>query len=228
MLMTKDEYRSCIAEALLPEYQHILDEADDSYNFSPRFEKRMKRLIRQRRKPYYRFINTAGKRVAVIALAFLTISFTTVMSVEALRTPFLDFIMSIFSDHSEVRTVNDSGDLPDKIESFYEITADLSGYSIERDESNEKERAIIYRRGDDIISFRQIVVQGFGRNYNTEDAVIESIDINGYETIGFFDNQNYYTLIWNNGRYIIKLASNIGKDALIETAKTVNKVELPK
>ena len=88
--MTTDEYRSCIAEALLPEYQRILDEADDTYKFSSKFEKRMSRLIKQRRKPYYRFINTAGKRVAVIALAFLTISFTTVMSVEALRTPFLE------------------------------------------------------------------------------------------------------------------------------------------
>ena len=223
--MTTDEYRSCIAEALLPEYQRMLDEADDTYKFSSKFEKRMSGLIKQRRKPYYRFINTAGKRVAVIALAFLTISFTTVISVEALRTPFLDFIMSIFSDHSEVRTIDDSGVYPSKIENYYEITSDLSDYSIERDELSEEERAVIYRCGDIIISFHQIVINEFDRNYNTENAIIESIDINGYEAIGFLDNHNYYSLIWNNGEYIIKIASNLGKDILIKIAKSVQKVE---
>lgn len=223
--MTEKEYRQCIAEALLPKYHQILDEADSSHEFSPDFERRMDKLIRQRRKPFYRFTNTVGKRVAVIIIGLITVSFTTVMSVEALRTPFLDFIMSIFSDHSEVRLFDDDGNNPEVIESYYEITSDLSGYSIERDEQSEEERAIIYRRSDVIISFHQIVIHDFKSNYNTEDAIIESIDINGFEAIGYLDNQDYYTLLWNNGEYIINIASNIGKDALIDIAKSVQKVE---
>lgn len=223
--MTEKEYRECIAAALCPEYEAMLCVPETEHQFSERFERNMQKLIRRRNKPYYRFINTLGKRAAVIVIAFLTISFTTVMSVEALRTPFLDFIMSIFSDHSEVRTIDDSGVYPSKIENYYEITSDLSDYSIERDELSEEERAVIYRCGDIIISFHQIVVNEFDRNYNTENAIIESIDINGYEAIGFLDNHNYYSLIWNNGEYIIKIASNLGKDVLIEMAKSVQKVE---
>ena len=62
-------------------------------------------------------------------------------------------------------------------------------------------------------------------NYNTENAEIEHIDINGHDAIGFEDNNGYYSLIWNNGEYIIDLGSDLGKNALIDIAKTVQKVE---
>ena len=41
----------------------------------------------------------------------------------------------------------------------------------------------------------------------------------------FQDNHNYDCLIWDNGDYIIKLHSNIGKNVLINIAKSVQKVE---
>lgn len=225
MTMTESEYRECIAEALLPEYKSIIDKADDSHVFSPKFEKRMDKLIRHRRKPYYRFTNTVGKRVAVIIIGIITVSFTTVMSVEALRTPFLDFFMSIFSTHSEVRTFDDGGDYPEKIENYYEIKYDLSNYSIDNRYDDETEHKIEYRTKDIYICFKQNVVKNYITNYNTENTQIESLNFNGYEAIGFMDNQRYYTLTWNNGKYIIEISSNIGKDVLIEMAKSVQKVE---
>ena len=226
MIMSEKEIlKEAIGRTLIPEYHQIIEDASDDHEFSPKFQKRMDKLIRRRRKPYYRFINTAGKRVAVIILAFLTISFTTVMSVEALRTPFLDFIMSIFSDHSEVRGIDDSGNYPEKIENYYEITYDLSEYKIERDERTEQEHILFYRKGDNMICYYQITVKEFQENYNTENADIENIDINGHDAIGFLDNNGYYTLMWNNGEYIINIGSNIGKNALIEVAKSVQKVE---
>ena len=221
----KEILKEAIGRTLIPEYHQIMDDASDDYEFSPRFQKRMDKLIRRRRKPYYRFINTAGKRVAVIALAFLTISFTTVMSVEALRTPFLDFIMSIFSDHSEVRGIDDSGNYPETIENLYEIMYDMSDYHIIASDQTERHRIIDYQNDNSIIYFSQNTVNDYHMNYNTENAEIEHIDINGHDAIGFEDNNGYYSLIWNNGEYIIDLSSDLGKNALIDIAKTVQKVE---
>ena len=221
----KEILKEAIGRTLIPEYHQIIEDASDDHEFSPKFQKRMDKLIRRRRKPYYRFINTAGKRVAVIALAFLTISFTTVMSVEALRTPFLDFIMSIFSDHSEVRGIDVSGNYPEKIENYYEITYDLSDYTVERNEMTEQEHILFYRKDDNMICYYQITVAEYREKYNTENSEIELIDINGHDAIGFLDNNGYYTLMWNNGEYIINIGSNIGKNALIEVAKSVQKVE---
>ena len=82
-----------------------------------------------------------------------------------------------------------------------------------------------YKNNDIMIMFSQIVVSEYQSNINTERAEVEHIDINGYDAIGFEDNNGYYHLIWNNGEYIIDLGSNVGKDVLIEIAKTVQKVE---
>ena len=224
--MTEAEYRECIGEVLLPKYHKILEEASDEHEFSPRFEKRMQKLIRRRKKPYFKMINTVGKRVAVFAVTFLIISMTTVMSVKALREPFLDFIMSIFTDHSTVSTVSQTDkDYPAAINDKYTITYDLSGFEEVYSNENSIRIRLDYKNNNIMIMFSQIVISEYQAYINTEGVEVEHIDINGYDAIGFEDNNGYYNLIWNNGEYIINLGSNIGKDVLIEIAKSVQKVE---
>ena len=224
--MTEAEYRECIGEVLLPKYHKILEEASDEHEFSPKFQKRMDKLIRQRKKPYYRFVNTFGKRVAVFIVMFLIASVTTVMSVEALRRPVIDFFKRVFSAHSNITvdSVNDSS-APNTIEHKYEITVDLSDYRIVYSYSNNAKIYNEYVNGKTVISFAQSIMGDFNKDYNTEDAIIENIYIDGYDTTAFLDNRGFYTLIWNNGEYVFELSSNIGKDALIEIAQSVQKVE---
>ena len=221
----KEIIKEAIGRTLIPEYHQIIEDASNKHEFSQKFQKRMDKLIRRRRKPYYRFINTAGKRVAVIILAFLTISFTTVMSIEALRTPFLDYIMSIFFNHSEIKGSDYSVIYPEKIESIYEIKYDLSDYHIIALNHNEKHRTIDYQNKNFVICFSQNTVSDYDMNYNTENSEIEHIDLLGHDAVVYMDNNQYYCIIWNNGEYIIDLASNVGKDTLIEIAKSVQKAE---
>ena len=54
---------------------------------------------------------------------------------------------------------------------------------------------------------------------------IEKITIKGHEAMCFCDNHNYITVIWDNGDYIISLGSDLGKNALIEMAESVQKAE---
>ena len=49
--------------------------------------------------------------------------------------------------------------------------------------------------------------------------------INNYEAIYFNDNHNFKTIVWDNGEYIFSIGSNVGKNALIDMAKSVQKVE---
>ena len=89
--MTDEVFRKAIGEALHPEFAAMIPEHGE-HIFSEKFERKMERLIRRRRKPYYSLISTSLRRTACIIVMFLVVSFTTVMSVEALRKPFLDFI----------------------------------------------------------------------------------------------------------------------------------------
>ncbi len=224
--MTEKEYKQCIAQALCSEYESMLCGITSEHTFSHGFEKQMDKLIKRRKKPYYSLVNTVGKRVAVIILAFVMVSFTAVMSVDALRKPFISFITNMFSSHSEIRSdPEDSKQYPATIESKYDITEGVDGYSRDIMLYNNSEINLLYSQGDNSIELEQHIVDGFTGYYNTEGAAIEHIDINGHDAIGWFDNHNYYHLIWNNGEYVIVISSNIGRNKLIGIAKSVQKVE---
>ena len=113
------------------------------YEFSADFEKRMSKLVKRRRKPYFRMINTVGKRAACIALAVFIASATTVMSVDAFREAVFGFFMNIFSTHSDITAIDDDRH-PDTIEDIYEITYDISGYDIYFEDCDEMSRTINY------------------------------------------------------------------------------------
>ena len=225
--MTHETFRKAIAEALDPEYAAMIPEHGE-HIFSDKFERRMQKLIRRRRKPYYVLISTGLRRAACIVVMFLVVSFTTVMSVEALRKPFLDFLSSIFSDHTTIESVLDlDGDYPETIEERYEITEGLEGYEIESEETTPVYNTYYYRNihSSDLIVFTQSTVKYYKSNINTEDSSTSNVKIDNIDAITYYDNQGYSNIVLNNGGYIIEFHSTIGEIALIELAKTVQKVD---
>ena len=63
------------------------------HQFSKGFERKMNKLVRlQRRSPGLNQFLSASKRIAVIALAILTVSFSCLMCVEAYREKFIEVI----------------------------------------------------------------------------------------------------------------------------------------
>lgn len=56
----------------------------------------MNKLIHRQNKSYYKFINTAAKRVACVIAAIGITASVTVMSVDALRNAFFYFLMETF------------------------------------------------------------------------------------------------------------------------------------
>lgn len=224
--MTNETFRKAIAEALDPEYAAMIPEHDE-HIFSERFERKMQKLIRRRSKPYYMLISTGLRRVACVIIMFLIVSFSTVMSVEALRKPFLDFLASIFSDHTTIESVLElEGEYPKTIEERYEITEGLEDYYIEKKVYDDNLISVSYRSytNKSLIVFNQATIEQYESNINTENTSIVSEKIGEYYAIAF-NTQDYFVLIWNNGDYIFELSSNIGQNALINIAESVKKVE---
>ena len=110
---------------------------------------------------------------------------------------------------------------------FVEIDDSLAKneYKVEKEYSNANENYIHYQSGEKQIIFTQSEINDYNKNFNTEGQQIDNLQINGYDAIGYFDNHGMYSIVWNNGEYIFDLNSNIGKDALIEMAESVQKVE---
>ena len=195
----------------------------EEHIFSKKFERKMKKLINRRRKPYYKLINKTWKR-AVCAVTAVAVSMTIAMQVEAVRSLFKDFFAYIYEKFSVLQSV-DSTNAPETIEDVYVITYDLSGYTIDYEEYDDYSRNIAYVKGDVIIDYYQVVKYKYDLLWNTEDTNMEKILIGDFEAVYFYDNHNFETIVWDDGEYIFTIGSNVGKNALIDMAKSVQKVE---
>lgn len=95
MAITKNELIEALRAVASAEFEHIpKTDAEIDYHFSALFMKRMERLFRNQKKPYWKFINTVGKRVAVVAAAVL-ILFATACSIKPIREPMVRFFTEV-------------------------------------------------------------------------------------------------------------------------------------
>lgn len=222
--MGDNNLKLALTELMYKEADELMVEYE-SYEFSPEFEEKMEKLIKRRRKPYFRMINTVGKRVACIAACAFIVSSASLMSVDAVREAVFGFIMNIFEDHSDI-SFEDDGKHPDTIQDIYEIGYDMSDYEISFEVNNDKMRSVEYmdNKGNSIV-FEQYVEDAFNLRINTEDATVSHIDLNGYDAMYYYDNNSFNNLIWDNGQYIFYISSNLTKEKTISVAESVQKVE---
>ncbi len=220
--MQKSKFKRALAEALINEYESSIPQMEE-HIFSKKFERKMKKLIGRRRKPYYKLINRAWKMAACVVIAII-MSTTIAMQVEAVRNLVKDFFVYIYDKFSIFQSVN-GNNAPETIENIYAITYELHDYEIIYEEYDNYSRNITYKNEDIVIDYFQYVKFAYDVHLNTENTDIENFVINGKEVIYYKDNHEYDHLIWDNGDYIISISSNIGKNALVEIAKSVQKVE---
>lgn len=185
------------------------------YVFSERFEKKMKKLVKKQRRPWFRFVSTSGRRAACAAAAVLVLSASS-MSAGAVRSAFFGFISNVFGDHNEV-LVDDNGaeGYPEAIEEVYEIEVP-DEFELEDHTSSDDFVLSGYRNGENYILFDQWVVSHYKVSYDNERAVYsEYKDDDGQKYIVVeIDDCSFY--IWNNGRYVFQITSNLDKESVLK------------
>ena len=93
--------KAAFREVVSSEFAHIpTDESSIDFTFSEKFNKKMEKLIKSQRKSYYIFINTVGKRVAILFVAIITL-FAASMSVKAIREPVINFIIEVYESFTK-------------------------------------------------------------------------------------------------------------------------------
>lgn len=228
--MANEKFKKALYDALMPEYVAAMREADNAvHEFSPEFEKRMKKLVKRRNKTYYNLINMVSKRAACIAAIFLIISSVSVISVGATQYKLVGFYINMYEDHAEIASADESGTAPLTIEDFYEITYDLSDYEVVWDLINEFHNQKVYHHKDIEnvqIIYKQDVKHKYSPSISAEKAEITTTVINGFEAIYFLSRHNAHCLIWDNGEYVIEIWANIDKKEFFEMAESVKKVEI--
>lgn len=208
------------------DYIDFSEETIIQHTFSKRFERKMARLIRQQKSFYFPMIRTPIRRTVTIMVTVIIILSTTVISVSALREAFIRFITEVFNTHTEVQAIQDDT-APESFEDIYAITNIPDGFEIVFQNDNIEETPVLmteYRNGQKRIIVNQWIKSQYDVNVNTEGFEMVRIDINGNE--GFIvDMDDDYYIAWDDGDYILEIIGNIGENALIDIAKSVQKVE---
>lgn len=200
----------------------LLQDIDRSepHIFSRRHEKKMQKLFKRQRKPYFKLISTAGRRAACVFAAIVVLS-ASAMSVKAVRKTFFDFITSVFSDYQVISADTGSNDgYPKTIEEEYRISKLPQGFEQQYYNKTDTRVDIPYYCADSRILFTQFTKDSFriiftddakSQEYTDTDGQKYQIVVTEYETV----------YIWDNDRYVFMVSGDFDKDKMLEICRSV-------
>lgn len=199
--MSREEFKAAFREVVSSEFAQIpTDEDSIDFTFSEKFIKRMDKLIRAQKKSYYKFINTAGKRVAVIFAAIITL-FTASLSVKAIREPVVRFIKQVYETFIHYTF---EGDIQPKIKKEFFIKTLPDGF-IQHDKI-ESDLAIttIYVNDNNTIKFTQQSTNNANHFFDNESGTLTKVTISGIN-VDIYESENIKHAVWTDEGYFFKL-----------------------
>lgn len=199
------------------------------HKFSKGFERKMKKLLQtQRRSPALNRFISASKRVAVFALAVLTVSFSCLMCVEAYREKFLKIITDVFEDLSRFSISSSWSTNPELGEIKYGYLPE--GMSeIDREYNSETHSQIIYfedAEGRYLEISQDIMISGKESTLivDTEDAEVSTINLNGREATMIVKGL-HTILMWEDDIFIMLVSGDFPPDEILKVASEIRILE---
>ena len=189
------DFKNAFREAISSEFEHIpTNEEEIDFIFSDRFNSRMDKMIKSQRKPYWKYVNTASKRAAVILLAALTTLFSA-LSVKATREPILRFI-----DFSS------GGDAAELITKEYSISQMPDGYEQTKKTTDEDYISTTYenRQGDKIIFSQMATDRYSGVAFDNESGTLYTESIDGIK-VTFKEWTDIKIAMWIKDGYLLSI-----------------------
>ena len=189
-----------------------------------RILKRIKRAGEYReRHEVYRPGLEMFKRVAVIALVVMSLCFTGVMSVEAVRVTLWETIVEWYENSIFFSYVNgDESVVPDKILEYREP---VLGDEYERYEfKNEFSYVIEYESDEFLVTYSQSLLGDFSVMLSNHDTEMMNITVNGYPgtmTVFVTEGITNTIIIWHDNEYAYRISGNLSYDELLKVAESV-------
>lgn len=212
-----------LTDEFLYQCMPIIDEAmikaleaqvDDTYQFSEKFEKKMKRVIWKEShmwlKDFYRFV----RRAAVFVICIIAALFILTMSVDAYRDKFFQTVKEIWEDSIMYRYFTDENKSgvgakePSYIPEGYQ--------EVERVVSNDL-LSIVYENesGDQIFWDCMLIID---EDYNILDSEYDDetvVKVNGENLVISLYSEGYVTAYYEYNEYVFILnASNLDKEEI--------------
>lgn len=218
---TSDALRSACG-AYLEFWGRSLPSEEDLTSVAPiseRLEQRIEKLFQKEQKFYFYWINTAAKRVACILIILFLAAITTTFSVEALREPFIRFVVETFEKGSRLIFPVDSEEDSPIIATIPSYIPD--GFGLTINGSDNYSTILHYEDSSrNTLSFLQFP-KGAHMGINTEGVSYERIMILSlYEGI-YFEKFSEGTLVFATDKYLYNISGALPKEELLKIAESI-------
>lgn len=192
----------------------------EPYVFSDEFDKKIGKLLSFSQKPYFKFVNTIGKRAAVIIIALITALSITTLSVKAVREPVISFMISVYDKFTNILFNTDEleSSYPTIIEESYHPEYIPEGYILKENNNFGNVIETIYSKGNDDLFFEQYIISSTQIGVDTEGTGVEILTVKGKEVL-FYNNKGVNNIVWTDGVYGYKITGIIDKDDMIIMVK---------
>lgn len=187
-------------------YQYSNEEIALGWVPSVRFENKMRKLIQNQKRSYWKYINTASKRVAVIVLAVLIAS-ASAMSVKAIREPVINTIIEIYEKFTKlVFSTENVGKNNLEITTQYSLSY-LPETFVEKENLKFEKMRVVSWENDlgERIQLQQSILIGGEYNLDTEKNALTEITIGSIKGHSYI-SKSYEYWIWHSENYSFNLS----------------------
>lgn len=192
-----------------------------SHVFSNRFNRKMNALIKyERRTPFMNAFIHRFKIAVVTLFIFISLALGTIVSVEAYRIKFFEFITEVWTEFTSIHiNVDDIESIGTLVPA--EPTYIPDGYAILESLDNEYGQTIIYADANGIeINYNQHVITQSVYLFDTENAVTET-KIIGEQTVNIISNKNTFQIYWFDETHFYIIVGIIDKNELLKMAESI-------
>lgn len=221
--MTKEQFRSIYDIAVKEYYNDFVADVKTDVSMSSDFEKRMTKLILQQKKPYWDYVNTAGKRVAIIAAVLLALSFGS-LTVKSVRDSVIEKIKKVYEIFISYQY---KGNNDGVISTYYRPTYIPEGL-VEKDLLlSDISYTVIYNdEYGKLFKFVQLLpsdVEFFYDNEHSQEInlIIENVIVEGIRS------KDFISVHWEKDNYVFQISSDCGftDEEIIKIIKSVKPMQ---
>lgn len=233
--MTGNQFDKLLRESLEQshdEYIDIKDEWFESFDYSVKFERKIKLLTKKSIWWDIPKIKLTPKWFIILTI-MITLLGGTALTTYAGRKMYNRFYVDDYKDHIVFEPVD--SDSNGAIEQEYEITYDMSDFNLDFEEKNQMYTRVFYSNSVNGINisvmFSQIIKSEFkGVAWSAENAELYSVAVDDVEALYWEqtdDKEITRFIIWEKGEYVFSLTgTNIEKDKLVAIANSIKTVRM--
>ena len=206
----------------------LFNDIDKDVTLSEKADKRIYRKLKRQISYYEKHGNYSPvlenlKRVAVVVLVILSVSFVGALSIEAIRVDIYNAVIEWF-DKSYRVSFDEESDIPtDRILEYKEpkLPDDYIRCEIKKSEINY---VIEYESDSVLVTYSQNLLDNYSSYRSNENTLVEDIQVNGndgvkavYTAVGTTTT----SIIWHDNAYVYSLSSSLPYEELLKIAETI-------